>query len=247
MRHPRLTVWMAGTMLMLAAAVQAQPSQAPKNLQYFPADIARGALIQRMREFSFALGVRCQYCHAGGADASLNSTDFASDDKPTKRAARFMLRMVDRLNTSVLADMPGRSDPPVRLDCVHCHRGSPTPRTLASELSAVIASKGPDAAVSRYRELREGMVSGRFDFGEWSINELARSLSEEGKTDAAIAMLEMNAEYYPKSVSIDLQLAGLHRGRGEREKAIARYRMALEKDPSNATALRGLKDLGGGD
>jgi tetratricopeptide (TPR) repeat protein len=158
-----------------------------------------------------------------------------------------MLRMVDRLNTSVLAEMPARSDPPVRMDCVHCHRGSPTPRTLASELSAVIAAQGPAAAVQHYRDLRENMANGRFDFGEWSINELARSLAEQGNTGAAIAMLEMNAEYYPRSVSIDLQLGALHRGRGEREQAIARYRLALEKDPANAQALQALKDLGGGD
>ena len=39
------------------------------------------ALIQRMREFSFALGVRCQHCHAGGNGVSLEGVSFKSDDR----------------------------------------------------------------------------------------------------------------------------------------------------------------------
>jgi lipopolysaccharide biosynthesis regulator YciM len=87
------------------------------------------------------------------------------------------------------------------------------------------------------------MATGRFDFREWSMNELARSLPERDRTDAAIAMLELNAEYYPKSVAIDLLLGSLYRTRGEREKAVARYRMALKKDPGDDTAQRALKEL----
>ena len=37
-----------------------------ENLQFFPKDIARDSLINIMRGFSFALGVRCQHCHTGG-------------------------------------------------------------------------------------------------------------------------------------------------------------------------------------
>jgi tetratricopeptide (TPR) repeat protein len=213
------------------------------NLQYFPRDIGRDALVQRMREFSFALNVRCQYCHAGGDGVSFEGVDFASDEKSAKRTARFMLRMVDTLNKTTLAALPDRRDPPVQLDCVHCHRGSLFPTTLAAELTRVIETSGIDAAVKRYRALRESMAAGRFDFGEWSMNELARTLSERGLTDAAIAMLELNAEYHPKSVAIDLSLGDLHRRRGERDKAIARYRLALDKDPRNALARQALDAL----
>ena len=57
----------------IAAPASAQSPQPPwkgQNLQYFPQDITREKLIQRMREFSFALGVRCQYCHPGGDGVS---------------------------------------------------------------------------------------------------------------------------------------------------------------------------------
>lgn len=230
---------------VFVAAASAQTPAPLENLQYFPKDITRERLTQRMREFSFALNVRCQYCHAGGDGISFEGVNFASDDKPAKRTARFMLRMVDTLNQTTLAASPERRTPPVKMDCVHCHRGSVVPTTLAAELTRVVGANGIPAAVNRYKELRDGMASGRFDFGEWSMNELARSLSEEGKTDAAIAMLELNGEYYPKSAAIDMGLAELHRQRGEKDKAIARYRIVLQKEPKNVAARRALDALEG--
>ena len=226
-------------------AASAQTPASFENLQYFPKDISRERLTQRMREFSFALNVRCQYCHVGGDGVSFDGVNFSADDKPAKRTARFMLQMLDTLNQTTLAAAPQRRNPPVRMDCVHCHRGSAVPTTLAAELTRVIDADGAPAAVSRYKELRQGMAAGRFDFGEWSMNELARSLSEQGKSDAAIAMLELNAEYYPASAAIDMGLAELHRQRGEKDKAIARYRMVLQKDPKNVPARRALEALEG--
>ena len=230
-------------LLAQASVAEAQIPSRFENLQYFAKDIPRDALIQRMREFSFALGVRCQYCHAGGDGISFAGVSFSSDDKDAKVKTRFMLRLVETLNTTTFASVPSRRNPAVKMDCVHCHRGSPVPTTLATELTRVIDDRGAAAAVTRYRELREDMASGRFDFGEWEINELARTLTEDGKTAAAIAMLELNGEYYPKSAAIDLSLGDLHRERGEREQAMARYRRVLEKDPQNLRARRALEEL----
>ena len=146
------------TFLLLApSGAGAQGAQAPwrgENLQFFPKDIPRPQLVQRIREFSFALDVRCQHCHAGG----------------------------------------------------------------------------------------DG-VSGKYNFGEWEINELARQLTETGKTAEAIAILEMNGEFNPKSADIDFTLGELHRGRKENGKAVARYRSALEKNPQHQGAKRWLSEL----
>ena len=87
------------------------------------------------------------------------------------------------------------------------------------------------------------MASGRYNFGEWEMNELARRLSEANRTEAAIAMLELNGEFYPKSPAIDVFLGELHRQRGERDQAIARYRAALSKAPDNPIAAKGLAEL----
>jgi hypothetical protein len=216
-----------------------------ENLQVLPKDIARDSLVQIMRGFSFALGVRCQFCHAGGDGVSMAGVTFASDEKPAKRNARFMLRMVDSLNRSVLAALPVRSDPPVTVQCVTCHRGLSRPTTLEAVLAATIARAGVDSAVLQYRSLRQtASLSGEFDFTEWRINELARHLATAGKTAEAITMLEMNAEFNPQSTSIDMTLGDLHRQRGEREKAIASYQKVLQKDPRNQQARQRLTDLG---
>jgi lipopolysaccharide biosynthesis regulator YciM len=56
-------------------------------------------------------------------------------------------------------------------------------------------------------------------------------------------MLELNAEYHPKSAAIDLNLGDLYRERGEPEQAIRRYRRVLEQDPENLRAKRALEEL----
>lgn len=228
---------------LAAPPVQGQLPQGFKNLQFFPQDIPRPVLIQRMREFSFALGVRCQYCHAGGDGISFEGVEFDADTKRAKRRARYMLEMVRTINTSLLRDVPEWSASDVTVDCATCHRGLPVPKLLATELREIIDASGPQAAVARYRELRENALMGRYNFGEWSINELARELEEAGENEAAIAMLEMNAEYYPESVSIDLSLGRLYESTGDRDKAIGHYRTALEKQPDNQRARERLAAL----
>ena len=224
----------------------AQMPEKFENLQYFPKDIPRDTLVNIMRGFSFALGVRCQYCHTGGDGVSFQGVDFKSDEKLAKRRARYMLRMRDTINTRLLPGLPERSAPGLAVECVTCHRGLARPFTLAGALERTIDRQGIDSAVAQYRRLRtpEMMTLGKWDFGEWSMNELARTLTERGKTAEAIAMLELNQEFYPQSPSIDMMIAELHRQRGEKEKAIARYRMVLQKAPNNPQARQRLTELG---
>ena len=225
-----------------ATAAASQIPQKFENLQFFPRDTPRDSLLQVMRGFSFALGVRCQHCHAGGDGVSFEGVNFASDDKAAKRNARFMLRMVDSLNANAFGGLAQRRTPPVQLECTTCHRGNSAPTTLARTLTATIEAKGVDSAVARYRALRANMELGRYDFGEWSMNELARTLREQGKTAEAIAMLELNNEFY-KTASIDQGLAELYLQRSDTAKALARYRALLEKQPNNPVAKRRVEEL----
>jgi hypothetical protein len=236
--------------LALTVAATAPPgAQSPpvpwkgENLQYFPKDITRERLTQRMREFSFALGVRCQYCHAGGDGVSFEGVSFASDDKPAKTTARTMLRMIDQLNNVTLAQLPSRAQPRVVVDCATCHRGVPLPKSLQTLLFEIVDAQGAPAAIAKYRELRSDVVLGSYNFGQWEINELARRLTEAGKTDAAIAILEMNGEFYPASAEIDVLIGEQYRRLGERDKAIQRYRAALAKSPQHSVAQQRLEEL----
>jgi len=235
----------AATALSPPAVARQEPAPwKGKNLQFFPADIPREVLVQRMREFSFALSVRCQYCHSGGDGISFDGVDFASDAKPAKMKARAMLRMTDQVNRTLLPQVPSRAEPRVQVECATCHRGLALPKSLQTTLYEIVKKDGAAAAVARYRELRAGdTMSGRYNFGEWEINELARRLNEAQKTEAAIAILEMNGEFYPKSPEIDVMIGELHRNLGNRDKAIERYRMALSKAPDQPMAKQRLAEL----
>jgi len=232
--------------LGMAAPSGAQTPQPPwtgDNLQYFPNDISRPRLVQRMREFSFALGVRCQYCHAGGDGVSFEGVSFASDDKVAKVKARAMLRMVDQLNDVILAQLPSRAEPRVVVGCATCHHGLALPKSLQTTMIETIEAQGVPAAIAKYRELRQEALLGRYDFGQWEINEAARRLDEAGKSEAAIAIVEMNGEFFPESAAIDILIADLHRRNGDTDQAIRRYRAALAKSPDNSVAKQRLAEL----
>lgn len=241
----RLVTIAAAMALSTSAAARQEPTQwKGKNLQFFPADIPRDVLTQRMREFSFALSVRCQYCHAGGDGVSFEGVDFSSDEKPAKRKARAMLKLTDQVNNTLLPQVPSRAEPRVVVDCATCHHGLRLPKSLQTTLFEVIAAEGPAAAVARYRELRASdTLAGRYNFGEWEINELARRLVEAKNTAAAIALLDMNGEFYPKSADIDFYIGELHLQRGERDQALARYRKTLEKAPNHPRAKARIAEL----
>ena len=229
--------------LCVAVPVRAQLPEKLENIQVLAKDITPRQLTQRMREFSFALGVRCQHCHVGGNGISFDGVVFPSDDKPAKVKARAMLRMVNSIN-DMLTALPSRASPRVSVDCATCHRGLPVPKTLQTTLFDLTIDQGAPAAVERYRELRRTeMGTGRYNFGEWEINELGRRLVEADKPDAAIAIYEMNAEFHPGSSSIDVALAELYLRGGARDKALARLRAAVGKDPKNPMLRRRLEEL----
>ena len=242
------TVVLAVVGSLLAGDAGAQMPDELTNLQYFPEDIERDSLIQVMRGFSFALGVRCQYCHVGGDGVSFEGVEFDSDDDPDKRKARWMLRFVDRLNAG-LGELPGRDEPVTPVECKTCHHGQSKPRSLQMVLAASIDLEGTDSAVALYAELREAYHGlGVFNFGEWEMNELARKLGAESKHEAAVAMLLVNEEFYPESPSIQFSLGQGYEALGDTEAAVARYERTLEMVPQHRGAqarLEALSDVEG--
>jgi tetratricopeptide (TPR) repeat protein len=230
----------------LSTAQTPEPPQRPpwkaKNLEIFPKDISREELTQRMREFSLALGVRCQHCHAGGDGISFDGVEFDSDEKPPKRTARAMLRMVEQINTVTLPQLSNRAEPRVVVECATCHRGMAIPKSLQTTLFEIIQTQGTAPAVAKYRELRTDVAAGRYNFGPWEMNELARRLSKAGKSQEAIAMLELNGEFYPNAPEIDIFIGEQYEKLGDREKALQRYRAALAKAPQNEMIKRHLAE-----
>jgi tetratricopeptide (TPR) repeat protein len=242
-------VWLAAATLLLPCGKAAAQIPAQfKNLQVLPKDISRDSLINLMRSFSFATGLRCEDCHVLGENNSLEGAQFDLDDKVNKRKARFMLEMVHRINQEILPGLPERDTPNLAVECKTCHRGLSKPFLLRTELERVLDESGLDAAIARYRVLRErATLRGAYDFGEWEMNELAREVEAEGKTEAAIAFLVLNAEFYPRSASIPGTLGPLYEKAGQRDNAIAAYRRALELNPRNEAARERLRILTGGE
>jgi tetratricopeptide (TPR) repeat protein len=87
------------------------------------------------------------------------------------------------------------------------------------------------------------MVGGRYNFGEWEMNELARRLAEAGKREAAIAILGVNGEFYPRSAEIDFQLGELTLALGARDDALRHFRAAVEKSPDHARARQRIAEI----
>ena len=222
------------------------PPDSFTNLKVLPKNIDQRTLIGTMRGFALALGVRCTYCHVGPEGAPLDSLNFASDDKRTKRVARVMLHMVQHINEEHLADVPDRPVPHVVVRCATCHRGLARPRLLDEELTLVLADSGLTVVVRRYRALRERYYGGgAYDFGEIVLNDLARAEQRAGRTDNAIGLLSLNAEFNPRSAFIPAALGEVYLQKGDTAMAIASYRAALAKDSTQGLARTRINELTG--
>jgi tetratricopeptide (TPR) repeat protein len=245
-----LLATVAAALLAAAAPARAQgrfPPDSLVNLKFFPRTMTVRELMDRMRFFTFALGVRCQYCHVGQEGMPLDSFNFRSDDKRTKRTARVMLDMLQHINTEHLAMVPERPTPNVEVTCFTCHRGVARPRDLGAIVLEAARQAGLDSAVRTYRALRE-QYYGRaaYDFGEPSLNGVSDGLLQDRRFDDAVAILRLNAEFFPTSPQIPTRLGEAYLMKGDTASAIANYREALQKNPQNPVARRRLRDLGAG-
>jgi hypothetical protein len=230
-----------------AASAEARPPPPgrPQNLKVLPDTMSREAVIAVMRGFTGALGVRCTYCHVGREGAPLDSLNFASDDKETKEIARGMMRMVRAINGDLLPDIAQLGDERMQVGCMTCHRGAPRPLMLEDTLLTVAHRLGADSAVAAYGALRT-QYYGRstYDFGERSLNTLAARLVAEGRQADARRILELNAEQFPSSAGVALELGRVYEALGERERAIEAYRRVLAAQPNNRQAQERLRALG---
>lgn len=240
-----------GVTLALPTTALAQIPERFENLQVLPREISRPELTSIMRGFTQALGVRCEFCHVPRLDEAgqpvrgggLN-LNFASDERPTKQKARFMIRMTDSLNHVTLAALPDRRDPEVSVTCVTCHRMMPVPTTIERVLVETTERAGVDSAIARYRMLRRDMTRGLFDFSERPVSEVAEELGQQGKHAEAVKLLEMLQEFYPNSLNIDFQIAELQLAAGNRDAGIARLRAILTKNPDDRRSAARLRQLG---
>ena len=218
------------------------------NLRELPEDISKRDLLQTMKAFSLALGVRCQHCHVGGDGRTLAGVDFASDADPDKVMARFMMRMTRSLNRYALPQAPGRRPSPVAVTCKTCHRGRAVPTDLRTELQAAYDADGIEGVRARYRDLRAADYGrGRFDFGEDEVSDLAEALVAVGKGEDAIEVIRLNVEHYPRSARAQFTLGLIFERLGQLTKARSAYEAALTNQAGHPGARARLDRLPAGE
>lgn len=244
---PRARHLLALLVALPAASLTAQfPPQSLKNIQEFPESIAVRALVDTMRSFTRALGVRCTYCHKGEEGQSLADYDFVSDDKVQKQKARAMLAMVRAINRDHLAALPGRVDPPLTVTCATCHRGVPIPRPIEDVVVATYQRAGLDSAVAQYRALR-GQFYGRnaYDFGDGPLADAADRVAGMGKGADGLALHRLNVELLPTSGAALGRLGMAYATAGDTVQARAAIAKWLELEPGNRQAMQMQRRLGG--
>jgi len=230
-----------------AAGGQRGTGQAPPpmtNLQIIPKDTPREQVLQTMQAFTQSLGVQCNYCHVQEGRGGRN--DFASDEKPTKKTARQMMLFAREINQKLPTVVSKTANETTQVGCATCHRGVPIPKQLVNVLAETVAAKGMDGAIAQYKELRSKYYGGMaYDFSEQGLITMAQRAIAADRADNAIAWLNLNLEYYPKSSRTHQTLAQAHQRKNDKDAAIKDLEKAVELDPNNNQAKAQLQQLKG--
>jgi hypothetical protein len=245
---PRVFVVAIAIVVVASSAAAQVPNKFPPdsliNTKVIPHSTPMPQVVAMMRNFTGALGVRCQYCHVGQEGQPLSQFDFASDQKREKLVARQMMLMVQEVNRR-LDTLPDGRSPTLQASCATCHRGLTRPVPLATHLVETATRAGADSAVRAYRALH-ARYYGRdaYDFSEPTLNTAAFRLAQAGKFEEALAMLKLNEERYPASASVHVSRGNVVLMRGDTSGAAAAFREALRRDSTSNEARSRLRDIG---
>ena len=236
MRLPLLSLVFAATSLASAQPPGKFPPDSLVNTKVIPRSTPVIEVIGTMRNFTSALGVRCQFCHVGREGQPLAEFDFPSDQKRNKLVARQMMRMVAEINGR-LDTIPERSQSPVTVTCITCHRGVNRPVPLYTLVQDAAVAVSADSAIRAYKALR-AKYFGRdaYDFSEPSLSIAAFRTARAGKPDEALTLLRYNEELFPNSSAMSVFKGNIQLMKGDTTAAEAAFREALRRDSTNAEA-----------
>lgn len=235
-------LFFAALFLLLSISLQAQIPDEYTNLKVLPRDITRDKLIEVMKNFTYSLGVRCNFCHVGEEGKPLNTYKFSSDEKVEKQTAREMMKMVAAINSDYLTKLPEKTG--LTVGCVTCHHGLNRPRQLEDVLENEINKKGIQSAIAKYSDLRKQYVNSfTFDFREGSLNKLSQRLIAAGKLDESLEILKLNAKTYPDSSMTYTLMGQVNEKKGNKTEAIEAYKKAVALDQENPIAKNALDQL----
>ncbi|MEW6337153.1 MAG: MBL fold metallo-hydrolase [Acidobacteriota bacterium] len=113
-------------------------------------------------------------------------------------------------------------------------------RSAADEIGRTLDASGIAAATARFKEVR---ADNAYLVDEAEVNLLGYRYLQAGATDAAIAVFEMNAAYFPGSWNVHDSLGEACAAKGDRARAVEHYRRSLELNPANTNATAALERL----
>ncbi len=131
MKRKFITVFtLLGLVLGMSAFHVADQQEKPQNLKVLPKNITHEELDSIMKSFNVALGVKCGHCHAPKANGE-RGMDFASDAKPEKDVARYMIKMTNQINKK---HFKHEHEGVVKnISCNTCHNGKTEAFTIVKQ------------------------------------------------------------------------------------------------------------------
>lgn len=242
---------LAGLLLICVASLasaQAQgkfPPDSLINVKVISRTTPVTDVIGTMRNFTSALGVRCQFCHVGSEGQPLGEFDFASDQKRNKLVARQMMRMVAEINARLDTIPEKGQHPAITATCSTCHRGVSRPVPLSALMQETAVAVSADSAISAYKVLR-ARYYGRdaYDFSEQSLNVAAFRTARSGKTDEALKLIKYNEGLYPNSSGMSVFKGNILLMKGDTSGAESAFREAIKRDSTNNEARGRLQAIG---
>jgi tetratricopeptide (TPR) repeat protein len=107
---------------------------------------------------------------------------------------------------------------------------------------ATYASKGTDAAIAQYREIKATKAT-EYDMSELELTVLASRLIAANKPADAIQFLKLNTEAFPRSANAQVTLGSIYLRNGDKQSALGAAKKALEIDPNSAGAIGLMKQI----
>ena len=225
-----------------AGGAQTPPPPPMTNLQIIPKDTPRPQVLQQMQAIAASLGVQCNNSHVIEGRGGRN--DMAADDKPTKKAARGMMLLSREINSKLPESIGKAPEATTRVGCATCHRGVPIPKQITDVVTDAASAGGAAAGLAKYRELREKFYGGQsYDFSENGLLATAQRAIAANKPDDALAYLQANVDYYPKSARSYLAMSQAHLAKQDKAGAIKDLEKALDLDPNNTQAKTQLETI----
>ena len=120
---------------------------------------------------------------------------------------------------------------------------TPDPTSAAELLMLVANTKGSDAVITRYSELKKAGSSSAFAVDENTLVALGYHFLFAGQTDAAIQIFQLEVQDYPKYWNAYDSLGEAYWKAGKKELAIQNYQKSVELNPDNQTGIDALKKL----